>query len=197
MRYSAEHKAETHDRIVQLASRSFREHGSAGEGIARLMTGLGLTHGGFYRHFDSKEDLFAEVVARGFAETGDRLVAAAEAAPKGQELRAIIETYLSATHLDEPATGCVIAALAPELSRQPPALRERVNKTMEAYVLRMEKYLPGRTSADRRRNCFILFPGMAGIVATARALNSRKDRLRMLSAAKSFYLGAFASAVRE
>src|SRR5580704_13034969 len=115
MRYPADHKSETHEKILAAASRSFREHGSESNGIGGVMKELGLTKGGFYRHFDSKGDLYAEAVARAFEEMGDRLVATAKAAPKGQALRAMIENYLSTEHLNDPGTGCAIAALAPEL----------------------------------------------------------------------------------
>src|ERR1700675_3501934 len=105
MRYPSEQKAETYEKILAAAARSFREHGSELNGIGRVMKELGLTKGGFYRHFESKGDLYAAAVARAFEELGDRLVAVAEAAPKGQELRAIIESYLSVEHLNAPGSG--------------------------------------------------------------------------------------------
>src|SRR5271168_52615 len=98
VRYPAEQKAETRKKILSTAARSFREHGSDANGIGRVMKELGLTKGGFYRHFRSKGDLYAAAVARAFAEMGDHAVAVAETAPKGQELRAIIEKYLSPEH---------------------------------------------------------------------------------------------------
>ena len=110
MRYPAEQKAETHKKILAAAARSFREHGSEMNGIGPVMKELGLTKGGFYRHFESKGDLYAAAVARAFEELGDRMVAVAEAAPKGAELRAVIEHYLSAGHLD--ARGILAASRA-------------------------------------------------------------------------------------
>ncbi len=95
MRYPVEQKAETHQRIIDAAARSFREHGSEGQGLARLMKDAGLTYGGFYRHFESKEDLYGSAIARGFQQAADRMVAAAARAPQGKQLRAIIEHYLS------------------------------------------------------------------------------------------------------
>src|SRR6187551_2076869 len=105
MRYLAEQKAETHEKILEAAARSFREHGSETNGIGYVMKELGLTKGGFYRHFDSKGDLYAAAVARAFEELGDTLVAVAEAAPKGAELQAVIEEYLSTKHLGSPGSG--------------------------------------------------------------------------------------------
>jgi len=193
MRYPAEQKAETHEKILAAAARSFREHGSEANGIARLMKELGLTHGGFYRHFASKDDLYAEALSLGFKELGDRLTGVAEAAPKGQELRAIIERYLSFEHLDDPGTGCVIAALGSEITRQPIEVRLRINEAMQAYRDRLLRYLPGRTPAEKRGQFFVLFPGMAGVLAVARAIVDPQLRREVLAAARSFYLNAFAS----
>src|SRR6266851_1113759 len=108
MRYPAEQKAETHEKILAAAARSFREHGSDVNGIGQVMKELGLTKGGFYRHFDSKGDLYAAAVARSFEEMGNWMVAVAKAAPKGQELRAIIENYLSVENVNAPGTGCAL-----------------------------------------------------------------------------------------
>jgi TetR/AcrR family transcriptional repressor of nem operon len=102
VRYPAEQKADTHEKILAAAARSFREHGSDANGIGRVMKELGLTKGGFYRHFKSKGDLYAAAVARAFEEMGNHTVALAETAPKGQELRAIIENYLSIEHANHP-----------------------------------------------------------------------------------------------
>jgi TetR/AcrR family transcriptional repressor of nem operon len=129
MRYPAEQKAETHEKILATAARSFREHGSERNGIGQVMKELGLTKGGFYRHFDSKSDLYAAALARAFEELGNRMIAVAEAAPKDKRLRAMIEDYLSAKHLNTPGTDCPLAALAPEIARQPLQIRKRINQS--------------------------------------------------------------------
>lgn len=192
MRYPAEQKAETREKILGAAARSFREHGSETNGIGQVMKELGLTKGGFYRHFDSKGDLYAEAVARAFEELGDRMVAVAEAAPTGGELQAVIENYLSAKHLGAPGNGCPLAALAPEFARYPLAIRKRVSKSMLGYGERMLPYMPGRASGDKRARVFLLFSGMAGVLAAARALADPQDRERMLAAARSLYVETFA-----
>src|SRR5260221_4511263 len=94
MRYPAEQKAETRKKIINAAARSFREHGSEGEGVARLMQDVGLTHGGFYRHFESKEDLYVDAIAKGFQQAADGMIAAASTAPPGGETRPLIHRYL-------------------------------------------------------------------------------------------------------
>ena len=192
MRYPAEQKAETHRKIVSTAARSFREHGSDANGIGQVMKELGLTKGGFYRHFESKGDLYAAAVARAFEELGNRLVAVAELASKGSELRAVIDDYLSANHLNAPGTGCPLAALAPEIARQPLKIRKRINQSMLAFRDRMLPYVPGHTVEERQGTFFVLFPGMAGILVAARAIVDPRGRERMLAAARSFYLETFA-----
>ena len=161
-------------------------------GIGPVMKELGLTKGGFYRHFESKGDLFAAAVARAFEEQGDRLAAVAQGAAKGAELRAVIELYLSAKHLSTPGAGCPLAALAPEIARQPVEIRRRINQSMLAYVQRMLPYIPGATIEEKRGRAFLLFSGMAGILVAARVIADPKARERALGAARSFYLEAFA-----
>jgi TetR/AcrR family transcriptional repressor of nem operon len=192
MRYPAEQKAETHEKILAAAARSFREHGSELNGIGQVMKELGLTKGGFYRHFVSKSDLYAAAVARAFEELGDRLVAVAQAAPKGAGLVSVIEQYLSTEHLNAPGAGCPLAALAPEIARQPSKVRKRINQSMLAYAERMLPYISGRTAEEKRARAFILFSGMAGVLVAARAVADPNSRERMLAAARSFYLEVFA-----
>ena len=192
MRYPVEQKAETHEKIVEAAARSFREHGSEGQGLALLMKDVGLTHGGFYRHFKSKEDLYVDAVTRGFQQTGDRLLAAAAKAPKGEQLRAIIESYLSMQHLEDPGSGCVLATLAADIARQRPGVRARVNSAMRSYRERLLPFLPGKNTSEKTRQFIVLFPAMAGILMTARAISDPAARKEILATARRFYIGAFA-----
>src|SRR6185437_10601049 len=127
-------------------------------------------------------------------ELGNRMAAIAQAAPKGRELRAAIEAYLSPKHLTAPGAGCPLAALAPEIARQSPEVRKRINQSMLAYRDRMLPYISGRTVEQKRARVFILFSGMAGTLAAARAITDAKERERILAAARSFYTETFASA---
>jgi TetR/AcrR family transcriptional repressor of nem operon len=195
VRYPAEQKAETRERILSTAARSFREHGSELNGIGHVMKELGLTKGGFYRHFESKSDLYGAAVARAFEEQSNRMVAAAEAAPKGAELRTVIEQYLSPKHLSAPGTGCPLAALASEFARQPLDVRKRVQRSMSAYAERMLSWIPGATVEEKRGRALILFSGKAGALAAARAIADPQARERVLAAARSFYVEAFAGKV--
>ena len=192
MRYPAEQKAETREKILATAARSFREHGSELNGIGHVMKELGLTKGGFYRHFESKGDLYAAAVARAFEEQNDRLMAVAMAAPKGAELRTVIEQYLSAEHLSAPGAGCPLAALGAEIARQPSEVRKRIHSSMRAYSERMLPWIPGATVEEKRSRAFILFSGMAGVLVAARAIADPEARERVLAAARAFYVETFA-----
>src|ERR1700753_773655 len=118
MRYTPEHKAQNHEKILSVAARSFREHGGDSSGIGTVMKKVGLTKGGFYRHFESKDNLFVEAVARAFDEMGNGMLEVAKSAPEGQALRAIIEHYLSPRHANSLGMGCVLYAIGPEIARK-------------------------------------------------------------------------------
>jgi TetR/AcrR family transcriptional repressor of nem operon len=197
MRYPVEQKTETHERIIDAAARSFREHGSGGQGVARLMKDVGMTHGGFYRHFESKEELLVDAITRGFQETADGMIAAAAKAPQGEQLRRIIERYLSLEHLEDPGGGCVLSTLASEIARQRPTVRARINAAMKSYRERLLPFLPGKDDAERRRQFIVLFPAMAGVLMTARAMSDPAARKEILSVARRFYISAFAEQKAE
>lgn len=192
MRYSREHKAQNHEKILAMAARSFREHGGDSSGIGTVMKKAGLTKGGFYRHFGSKDDLFVEAVARAFDEMGRGMLEVANSAPEGQALRAIIERYLSTRHANSPGMGCVFAALGPELARKPLAVRKRIEVLREAYRERLLPFVPGQTREDKLAKFELLFPGMAGVLTAARLKLSLQARERMLSEARKFFIKHFA-----
>lgn len=191
MRYSQEHKLETRRRILYEASRRFRGQGSEGFSIADLMHDLKLTHGGFYRHFNSKEQLFAEALASAMEESHAKLTTGSDAKAPAAQLRVIIERYLSPRHWANPAEGCPLAALASEIPRQPRAVRAAFDQALKTYMDEIERLLPGKTRRERQRNFFVLFSGMAGTLSLARAVSEEQTRARLLHAAKEFYIQAF------
>jgi len=191
MRYSQEHKAKNHENILSVAARSFREHGADISGIGTVMKKVGLTKGGFYRHFESKDDLFVEAVARAFQEMGNGMVEAAESAPEGQALRAMIERYLSTHHANSPGTGCVLSALGPELARKPLAIRRRVEAALDAYRERLLPFVSGSTREERLAKCRVLFSSMAGVMMMVRISSDRQVRERRLSEARDFFIRSF------
>ena len=192
MRYSLEHKARNHEKILSMAARSIRELGGDSSGIGTVMKKVGLTKGGFYRHFASKDDLFVEAVALAFEEMGTGMLEAAESAPEGQALRAIIERYLSTGHANSPGMGCVLAALGPELTRKPLSVRKRIERVREAYRERLLPFVPGRTREEKLTKFQLLFPSMAGVLTSVRMNVSSEKREELLTEARIFFIKLFA-----
>jgi TetR/AcrR family transcriptional regulator, transcriptional repressor for nem operon len=192
MRYSAEHKAQNHENILSVAARSFREHGGDSSGIGTVMKKVGLTKGGFYRHFKSKDDLFVEAVARAFDEMGKGVGEVAKSAPEGQALRVMIENYLSLRHANSPGMGCVISALGPELARKPLSVRKRIETLREAYRERLLPFVAGRTREEKVATFHLLFSSMAGVLTVARMTVSPERREEMLIEARKFFIRSFA-----
>jgi len=191
MRYPAEHKEETYERIVHAASRRFRKAG-AGVGIGQLMKSLKMTHGGFYRHFDSKEALLVAALEQSFAEMRTKFRAAIAQAPPGHELELMIETYLSERHCADVAGGCPAASLASEISRQPRAVRAAFDKAVQRVCATISEFMTGGTEKERRRRAGVLFSGMSGALALARAVSNEELRRNILATARSIYSEAFA-----
>ena len=192
MRYSAEHKARNHEKILSAAARSFREHGGDSSGIGTVLKKVGLKKGGFYRHFKSKDDLFVEAVARALEETGRSMEEVARSAPEGKALEAIIERYLSVGHANSPGSGCVRAALGPELARKPLAVRQRIESLLEAYRERFVPFVPGRTREEKMAKIRMLFPSMAGVLMMVRVIPDPQRRAQRLIEARSFFMKCFA-----
>ena len=192
MRYSRQHKAENHEKILSMAARSFREHGGDTSGIGTVMKKVGLTKGGFYRHFKSKDDLFVQAVARALDQMGKGTMEAARSAPEGQALRAIIERYLSLRHANSPGMGCVVAALGPEFARKPLSVRKRIEALLDAYRERLLPFVSGQTREEKVAKCFLLFASMAGVLTRARVISDPHEREGMLAQARSFFVKQFA-----
>jgi TetR/AcrR family transcriptional repressor of nem operon len=192
MRYSAEQKKQTRERIVRAAARRFRSRGSQGVGIGDFMRDLHLTHGGFYRHFRSKEDLFVEAFEQGTSEIHQRLTVAIENAPPGGELKALIDAYLDIGHCEDAADGCPVAALATELARRPPRSRARLSfeRILLERTQKMANYMPGATEEERVRKARMLMSGMAGTLTIARVITDETRKRKFLDDAKKFYFDA-------
>jgi TetR/AcrR family transcriptional repressor of nem operon len=186
------HKSRTHARIVEAAARAFRERGVEPVAIADVMRAAGLTHGGFYAHFSSKDALVAEATSRGLADSRrEFLVAAAEANPQAP-LREIIRRYVSRAHRDRPAEGCALPALAAEVAREPDEVRRAFTAALEEFLAQLMEYVPGDTAEARRDAALALASGMAGAVALARAVEDPALSDRLLLAARRFYTDVLA-----
>jgi len=117
MRYRPEHKAEIHQKLLKDASRRLRTEGLGGVAVSAVMRDAGLTHGGFYKHFKSKDELLLESLSEAFREMAETLSRAAEESPRGAAWKTLVKAYLSPEHCDHPECGCPLASLAPELAR--------------------------------------------------------------------------------
>jgi TetR/AcrR family transcriptional regulator, transcriptional repressor for nem operon len=167
MRQSREEKAKTHDRIVRIASARIREAGIESPGVAEIMQAAGLTHGGFYKHFGSRDDLIAEAADRAFAD-GERSVH--EVTQGAQEpLAAFVDWYVSTQHRDNPATGCPVAALGDDVRRGDDRVRAAYRGQVERYLANLERLLGG--GEDARRRATVALSTLVGSIVLARAID--------------------------
>jgi TetR/AcrR family transcriptional regulator, transcriptional repressor for nem operon len=191
MRYRPEHKLETHRKIVQDASRRVRVEGLTGAAVTAVMQDAGLTHGGFYKHFESKDELLVESLHEAFGEIIETLERVAEKAPSAEAWKTIVKIYLSLEYCDSVETGCPMAALAPELARVDKKMRPRVLAELVNYKDRMAPFMPGRRAADKERAFFVIFSTMIGAIQIARLLPDPAMREKVLGNASAFLLGSF------
>ena len=191
MRYRPEHKVEIHRKIVKDASRRVRAEGLNGAAVAAVMRDTGLTHGGFYKHFGSKDELLVESLKEGFREIIDTMVRAAEQSPPGEAWKAIVKTYLGQELCEHPERGCPLAALAPELARVDKRMKPRILAELVNYKSRMVPFMPGRRTADKERAFFAIFSTMIGAVEIARMLPDPAMREKVLGSARDFLLRSF------
>src|SRR5712672_71930 len=171
MGYSRAQKAKTHERIVKLASKRFREEGLAGIGIAELMKEAGLTVGGFYKHFDSRDHLVAEAVNSAFGGWKRRVEAAkSRASPVSYEK--LIDEYLNEAHRDNPGTGCAFSALAPEIARSDKRTRSLTSEQVRNDIQLIATLLPGRDKRTARSRAILIFSALVGAMSLARAVSN-------------------------
>lgn len=198
MPYTAEHKRRTRQRIVREAAHAFREQGLDGVSIPEVMGHAGLTHGGFYAHFPSKDALIAESFAEGFGESAERLLDQGEGLPAGEALTTIIRAYLSRAHRDTPATGCVVPALTAEVARGSDEVRAGFSAALRAYASRLAALLPhadasadGAATTDHEADALALLAGMAGALQLARAVDDPALSDAILRRARRLFTSAF------
>jgi TetR/AcrR family transcriptional repressor of nem operon len=191
MRYQPEHKAEVHRKILKDAARRVRAEGITGAAVSSVMRDAGLTHGGFYKHFGSKDELLTESLSEAFQEVADRLTQAAKKSQPATAWKAIVKAYLSPEHCDHAECGCPLAALAPELARAGHAMKAPIRGELIKYKNRMLPLMPGRRVADKERAFFAIFSTMIGAVAIARILPDQAARAKVLASARDFLLRSF------
>jgi len=190
MRYEPEHKTQTRDRIVRNAARKLRAEGLSGPGVASVMKASGLTVGGFYKHFRSKDELFADAIAQAFSDN-EKVYASLQSVPREDRWKEIVRLYLSPEHCDHPDTGCPVAALAPEIARAKFSVRKRISGVMKERTDRWVEFMPGVTATERKQNFFVIFSAMAGAVSVACLLTEPADREKVLAGMRDHILHSF------
>jgi TetR/AcrR family transcriptional repressor of nem operon len=164
-------KAETHERIVKTAAREIRAHGYDGASVADVMKQAGLTHGGFYAHFESREAMLEEALDCAAGEGRARLTAVGEQAEPGRGLQAIAASYLSDRHVEHPESGCSLAALGSETRRQSPALRRIATRQVRGLAGLLAAQLPGGDTPDNRERALAMLSAMVGALSLSRVVD--------------------------
>jgi TetR/AcrR family transcriptional repressor of nem operon len=155
------------------------------------MKDAGLTHGGFYKHFGSKDELLMESLSEAFREMANCLAHYGEQSQPGTAWKAIVKAYLSAEHCNHAECGCPLAAIAPELARADKAMKAQILGELTKYKSRMLPFMPGRRTADKERAFFSIFSTMIGAIEIARMLPKPAMREKVLASARDFLLHSF------
>jgi AcrR family transcriptional regulator len=180
----------THERIVEVAARALRRNGYAGVGVADVMKQAGLTHGGFYAHFPSRDALLAEALVQAGRDStalmGRRI---SQRQARGQSaLRALVESYLSETHLRGVEAGCVVAALGSEMHRQTPELLEPSAERVRGLIAMVQQALPAPGTPEQ---AMVIASTLVGTLQLARTLGDNAQGRALLVAARSALLAQY------
>jgi TetR/AcrR family transcriptional repressor of nem operon len=180
VRVTREQAAANRERILDVAGTVFRERGYDGIGVAEIMKRAGLTHGGFYGHFASKDDLAAEITTRllGRDDWLERLTGR-----RAPSLGDVVRRYLSPQHRDDPGQGCLFAALSADVARQPRPVRRAFTEGLRARLEMLRKLMPGRSAAAQRQQALATLATLVGAVVLSRAVDDRKFSGEILDAA--------------
>lgn len=173
-RAASSRKEATHARIVEVAARAIRRSGYAGTGVADIMKEAGLTHGGFYAHFASREALLAEAADRAGAEAVRMSADIAAAAPPGRSLQALMEAYLSQQHVDAVEYGCPVSALGSEMHRQAPEVRHAATRHIKEMIDLVARQLPDWGTPEAHQQAMFMVSSMIGAMVMARAVDDPK-----------------------
>jgi TetR/AcrR family transcriptional repressor of nem operon len=192
MRYSREHKQETHTRIVRKASVRLREKGAHGVGVADLMKEAGLTHGGFYAHFDSREALVIEAFSYAMDRSIEHWRKMAAETPPEKQLEAVVDSYLSAVHRDDPGRGCALATLGAEVARESPKTRKAFAAKLDQMIDMLAEQIHGVPPKAARKQAVAALATMMGTMVLARIAGSGEFSDEVLGAGREAALGAAA-----
>ena len=183
MRYSDTHKEETKRKVVKAAARAVRAKGPEGVGVAEIMAEAGLTHGGFYAHFPSKEALVVAAIEEAFGQSARRFARLTEDMTPAEALTAFVDAYVTPEHRANPDGGCPVAALSSELPRQAAPVREAYERGVRGMIRRIANWLPADI-ADRENVAASLVAEMAGSVTLSRAISDDDEAGELLAGAR-------------
>ena len=167
-------KEATHDRIVQAAGRAIRRTGYSGTGVGDIMRDAGLTHGGFYAHFASREAMLAEAADRAGAESLATLERIASGAPPEKALETLMRAYLSKEHLQGVESGCPMAALGSEMPRQSPEVRRAATRRIKEAIDLVARQVPDWGKPGSHEKALVTLSTMVGALVLARAVDDPK-----------------------
>lgn len=183
MKVSKVESAASRERILDAGTRLFRECGFDGIGVADLMQQAGLTHGGFYGHFASKEELMAKACERALGKSAAKWEALC-ARDGERALAAMADSYLSTRHRDNPGAGCIVTAVGGEAARHGPAVRRAFTDGVHSLLAILARVVPGRTRTARRDKALATFAGMVGAIVLARAVDDAELSADILKAVR-------------
>src|SRR5712672_1110165 len=194
MRYSKEHKQETHARIVKKASVRLREKGAHGIGVADLMKEAGLTHGGFYAHFDSREALVIEAFAYAMDRSTERWRKIAEQTAPEKRLATIVESYLTPVHRDDPGHGCAVPTLGAEIARESAKTRKAFAAKLEQMIDMMADQVLDVPRKTARKRAIATLATMMGTLVLSRIAGTGEFSGEMLGAGREAVLSGAVAA---
>lgn len=193
MSAKVEQKERTHESIIASACRLLRERGIGGARVADVMSGAGLTVGGFYAHFPSKEALVDEALRRTSAFMRTRLFERIEDKPLGQRAEVILKRYLSTAHRDDATNGCPFPAVVGEVSTTAPAHRDVLAEQLDTFADQLARHIPGGDAPSRRMTAIALVALMYGGISLARAVKGTGLSDEILRACRAFGKSASAT----
>ena len=184
MRYVEDHRRQTHDRIVENASYGLRQSGAEGLSVVELMKLAGLTHGGFYNHFESRAALVSEAIAFAMDQTTERWKKLANGKTSREGLEALIGDYLSPRHRDNSKHGCALPTLAADVARSSPSEQQALASKLEKMIDVFVELLPGEPPQQARQIATGAIATMVGSIVLSRAVGSGKLSDRILDAGR-------------
>jgi TetR/AcrR family transcriptional repressor of nem operon len=175
MRVSRQKAAENRERIIEAAGALLRANGISGIGVADIMKAANLTHGGFYGHFESKDDLVAQACRKVTAHAAENWEKTAAKSP-GNAYAALLAHYLQPRHRDEPGQGCCFAALGADAARSSAVVQDAFADGLEPLIDLLTQSAPGKTKAERRRKGVAAMAGLVGALLLARAIGTKGNK---------------------